>query len=104
MRVEFAFCERIVEKVIRDDGSSGEERNAQLRSCVERLQRIAEALSRASLFAPNETLSELPTRSLAYLLVPAYLAYAITEVNVAREKRATYLEAARVCLPLSTTK
>lgn len=49
-----------------------------------------------SLFSSNEQIDELPTSSVAFLLVRAYLAYAIETLNVEMEKRLFYLQAAKL--------
>lgn len=49
------------------------------------------------MFSTNDQVDELPTSSLHFLLVHAYLAYMVQEIHVEREKRKTYLISAKVC-------
>src|SRR4051794_36593737 len=86
---EFLYCESIINDAMADKlgESNSEERNEKLKQCVEKLQQITQSINRFQLFSANEQIEELPTRSIAYLLVPAYLAYAINEINVESQKR-----------------
>ena len=67
-----------------------------MNGCVEQLQSLGGAIERISLFSTNDRVEELPTSSLRYLLVPAYLAYVLQEINVGMDKRKAYLTAAKV--------
>lgn len=69
-----------------------------LRSCIERLQLMSKTIERLSLFSTNDQADELPTNSLRYLLVPAYFAYMLQEINFEadKNKRTIYLNSAKV--------
>jgi hypothetical protein len=67
-----------------------------LRKTIGQLQGLAVAVRRLALFSGNETADDVPTASLRFLLVPGYLAYALTDLNVPIEKRAAHLRAAKV--------
>lgn len=67
-----------------------------MKKCVEHFQNIHKCVERIGLFSTNDEIDELPTTSLPFLLVPAYLAYAIGEINVDKDLRITYLKAATV--------
>ncbi|KAI1707393.1 TAP42-like family domain-containing protein [Ditylenchus destructor] len=94
----FRACESIIEDALKDNlgVSTSASRNEKLKQCIEKLQNMAKLINRMALFSPNEQVEEFPTSSLPYLLIPAYLAYAIQELNVELEKRATYLNAAKI--------
>lgn len=65
---------------------------------MEKLQQINKCVHRVGLFSTNDETDDLPTTSLSYLLVPAYLAYTLNEINVDRNLRLTYLKAAKVII------
>ncbi|KAI1716053.1 TAP42-like family domain-containing protein [Ditylenchus destructor] len=94
----FRACESTIEDALKDNlgVSTSASRNEKLKQCIEKLQNIAKLISRMALFSPNEQVEEFPTSSLPYLLTPAYLAYAIQELNVELERRLTYLNAAKI--------
>uniref|UniRef100_A0A915EDT6 Immunoglobulin-binding protein 1 n=1 Tax=Ditylenchus dipsaci TaxID=166011 RepID=A0A915EDT6_9BILA len=74
--------------------SSSTDRNNKLKDCLEKLQQIAKLIDQRAIFSANESVQDLSTNSLSLLLVPAYTAYVIEEVNVERERRSRYLKAA----------
>lgn len=67
-----------------------------MKDCIDQLQTLGTAIDRISLFSTNDRVEELPTSSLRYLLVPAYLAYVLQEITVERDRRRAYLNAAKV--------
>ena len=59
---------------------------------------MSKAIESLSLFSTNDQAEELPTISLRYLLVPAYFAYILQEINVEIGKRCIYLNSAKVII------
>jgi len=57
---------------------------------------MSRTVENLSLFSTNDQVEELPTTSLRYLLVPAYFAYVLQEINVEIGKRPVYLKSAKV--------
>uniref|UniRef100_A0A1I8BP96 TAP42 domain-containing protein n=1 Tax=Meloidogyne hapla TaxID=6305 RepID=A0A1I8BP96_MELHA len=96
LQQQFAYCENIIEDLLHDrlGDSKSQQRNDKLRNCVERLQLMSKMVENLSLFSTNDQVEELPTTSLRYLLVPAYYAYILQEINVELGKRAIYLNSA----------
>lgn len=68
----------------------------QIKNCIKKLQNILKSIELLSLFSTNDNIEDLQTSSIHYLLAPAYLAYFFEEVNLGIEKRAFYLQAAKV--------
>uniref|UniRef100_A0A914DCH5 TAP42-like protein n=1 Tax=Acrobeloides nanus TaxID=290746 RepID=A0A914DCH5_9BILA len=91
---KFRFSERVIEEAEKDASSAKTQEN--LRTCVDKLQQLSKQIDQLALFSTNDQIEELPTNSLQYLLVPAYLAFAIENINSGIEKRATYLKAAQL--------
>jgi hypothetical protein len=110
---QFVECEKIVEDLLKDrlGESNDPKRNVKslislnlqqlikekLKHCVEQLQQLSRDIERLALFSSNDQVEELPTSSLRFLLVPAYLAYVLQEIPVEVERRRAYLIAAKVC-------
>lgn len=63
---------------------------------IKKLQDLSQAVKRLELFSANDQIDDLPTSSLRYLLLPAYLAQVISDLTVEKCKRSTYLNAAKV--------
>lgn len=72
-----------------------------LRYCIEKLQSLNLDIERLSLFSTNDQIEELPTSTIRYLLVPAYLAYVLEEIQVELDKRKVYLTTAKVIFLLN---
>ena len=94
---QFAFCENVVESLLKDQlgDSKNPQRNEKLRNCIENLQSLSKTIELLSLFSTNDQIEELPTSSIRYLLVPAYMGYVLQEVQMEIEKRAAYLKASK---------
>ncbi|KHN81210.1 Immunoglobulin-binding protein 1 [Toxocara canis] len=94
---QFQFCERVI-----DDNDSGafstKEMQARLKECKEKLENLTREVSARELFSKNETVDELPTSSLQYLLLPSYLATTIQNIIVEPEHRVEALDNAKVYL------
>ncbi|KAL3086630.1 hypothetical protein niasHT_037756 [Heterodera trifolii] len=94
---QFDRCECIVDDLLK--GRLGDSQSAQknniLRDCIQSLQSVAKAIDGLSLFSANDSVEELPTNSLRFLLVPAYLATALQEIGVEMDKRGAYLRASK---------
>nr|CAD2189881.1 unnamed protein product [Meloidogyne enterolobii] len=97
LQQQFVFCENIVEDLLHDrlGDSKSQQRNDKLKNCIERLQLMSRTVESLSLFSTNDQVEELPTTSLRYLLVPAYFAYVLQEINVEIGKRPVYLKSAK---------
>ncbi|CAK5123151.1 unnamed protein product [Meloidogyne enterolobii] len=97
LQQQFVFCENIVEDLLHDrlGDSKSQQRNDKLKNCIERLQLMSRTVESLSLFSTNDQVEELPTISLRYLLVPAYFAYVLQEINVEIGKRPVYLKSAK---------
>lgn len=52
-----------------------------MKETAETLEKLSIMIRRLDLFSTNEELSELSSTSLRYLLVPAYLGYALENLN-----------------------
>ncbi|VDM42503.1 unnamed protein product [Toxocara canis] len=110
---QFQFCERVI-----DDNDSGafstkemqassvrfqiklinQFLQARLKECKEKLENLTREVSARELFSKNETVDELPTSSLQYLLLPSYLATTIQNIIVEPEHRVEALDNAKVYL------
>uniref|UniRef100_A0A914LSN6 TAP42-like protein n=1 Tax=Meloidogyne incognita TaxID=6306 RepID=A0A914LSN6_MELIC len=97
LQQQFVYCENIVEDLLHDrlGDSKSQQRNDKLKNCIERLQLVSRTVESLSLFSTNDQVEELPTTSLRYLLVPAYFAYVLQEINVEIGKRPVYLKSAK---------
>lgn len=72
------------------------ELKAKLKDCIERLQSLCSDVEDLSLFSINDQIEDLPTSLLRFLLIHAYLAYIMQEIQVNIEERKTYLLSAKV--------
>uniref|UniRef100_A0A915D8Y4 Uncharacterized protein n=1 Tax=Ditylenchus dipsaci TaxID=166011 RepID=A0A915D8Y4_9BILA len=91
-------CENTIEECLQDKlgPSASSSRNDRLKDCIDKLQQICKLIHQQAIFSTNEQVQDLPTNSLSLLLVPAYLAYTIEEINVERERRSHYLRTAKM--------
>lgn len=89
----FNECEKIVEATVKS--TLGADRNCKVELAIKKLQDLSQAVKRLELFSANDQIDDLPTSSLRYLLLPAYLAQVISDLTVEKCKRSTYLNAAK---------
>ncbi|VDK47502.1 unnamed protein product [Anisakis simplex] len=94
---QFQFCERVI-----DDNESGtfstKEMQGRLKECKEKLENLTREVCARDLFSKNETVEDIPTASLQYLLLPSYLATAIQNIIVEPEQRVEALDQAKIYL------
>uniref|UniRef100_A0A914IC26 TAP42-like protein n=1 Tax=Globodera rostochiensis TaxID=31243 RepID=A0A914IC26_GLORO len=97
MDQQFGYCEGVVDDLLKGrlGDSKSSQRNETLKNCMRMLQLLSEAVERLALFSANEEADEIPTNSLRFLLIPAYLASALQEINVEMDKRGAYLRASK---------
>ncbi|KAE9549378.1 hypothetical protein FO519_007406 [Halicephalobus sp. NKZ332] len=72
----FDRCEQTVAEI--EDFKCSPER---LKETVETLEKLQKMITHLDLFSSNEEFNELSTTSLRYLLIPAYLGYAVENTN-----------------------
>ncbi|KAI3411870.1 hypothetical protein GPALN_001932 [Globodera pallida] len=97
MDQQFGYCVAVVDDLLKGrlGDSKSPQRNETLKNCMRMLQALSEVVERLSLFSANEEADEIPTNSLRFLLIPAYLASALQEINLEMDKRGAYLRASK---------
>uniref|UniRef100_A0A0N5AZ15 Immunoglobulin-binding protein 1 n=1 Tax=Syphacia muris TaxID=451379 RepID=A0A0N5AZ15_9BILA len=93
----FASCEAVIQK-LEDGTSSSKDMQDQLKECEEELKEITKEISVLSLFSKNETITDLPTSSLQFFLVPVMLATVTQNIIQAPEERLASLDRAKIYL------
>ncbi|MFH4980375.1 hypothetical protein AB6A40_007084 [Gnathostoma spinigerum] len=91
---EFALCENLIEE-LEVGATSTKDLQNKLNDCVARLENLSREIAARGMFSKNESLDELPTSSLQYLLVPSYLAIAIQNIITPPEDRLATLDKAK---------
>jgi len=90
---KFTACELVIEDSLK--GELEVNKNDKLTECIKTLQTLEKFVKMLNLFSTNDQLEELPTSSVRYLLIPAFLAYALQEIHPEMDKRAIYVDAAK---------
>lgn len=94
---KFIYCEEVIEK-LESGASSTKDLQVQLKRCEEELKAITREISALSLFSKNETVSDVPTSSLQFLLVPSFLAAVTQGLIGSPEERLAGLDRAKIYL------
>lgn len=91
----YGICEQVVEE-LENGTSSTIDLQERLKKCEQELKIISQEISALSLFNKNETVSELPTSSLQYFLVPSFLATVTQNIMGGPEERVIALDRTKI--------